>query len=192
MSKAAVPYISVDPALGVRVVMRKSDPRAVLVTGVYGTGKSSLAAEMADILDQGSVAYAALDLDWLTWFQAPGYDAHAEQRLLIANLRAVVDNYLGAGVERFILAGWISTSAKLEEVRAAVPGPMIVVRLTVPLDEIERRLRSDVTAGRQDDLREASAGMAESVGVGLEDLTVPNDRPIREVALDVLDRLGWL
>ena len=170
----------------------ESDPRSVLLTGVYGTGKSSLAAEMADVLDQGSVAYAALDLDWLNWFQAPGYDAHADQRLLVANLRSIVANYLAAGVERFILAGWIETSADLEEIGAAVPAPMIVVRLTVPLDEIERRLRSDVTAGRLDDLRTAATGLAESVGVGLEDLTVPNDRPIRDVALEVLDRLGWL
>jgi adenylylsulfate kinase-like enzyme len=173
-------------------VIHESDPRTVLVTGVYGTGKSSLAAEMADILDQGPVAYAALDLDWLNWFQAPDYDAHADQRLLVANLRSVVANYRAAGVERFILAGWISTSAKLEEIRAVAPSPMIVVRLTVPLDEIERRLRSDATAGRQDDLREAAAGLAESIGVGLEDLTVANDRPIREVAMDVLARLGWL
>jgi adenylylsulfate kinase len=173
-------------------VAPETNPRTVLLTGVYGTGKSSLTAEMAEVLDQDSVAYGALDLDWLNWFQAPGYDAHADQRLLIANLRSVVANYLAAGVERFILAGWIDTSGELEEIRAVVPAPMIVVRLTVPLDEIERRLRSDVTAGRQDDLRRAAAGLAESGGVGIEDLTVPNDRPIRAVALEVLDRLGWL
>jgi hypothetical protein len=63
--------------------------------------------------------------------------------------------------------------------------------LTVPLEEIERRLASDVTSGRKDDLREAAAQLPASKGVGEEDLTVPNDRPIRQVALDVLAWLGW-
>ena len=28
--------------------------------------------------------------------------------------------------------------------------------------------------------------------VGIEDLTVSNDRPIREVATEILDWLGWI
>jgi hypothetical protein len=63
--------------------------------------------------------------------------------------------------------------------------------LTVPLEEIENRLRSDVTTGRQDDLREAAGWVAASKGVGIEDLTVSNDRPIRQVALEILDWLRW-
>jgi hypothetical protein len=69
--------------------------------------------------------------------------------------------------------------------------PVKVVRLTVPLAEITRRLRSDVTAGRLNDLREAAAWLARSRGAGIEELTVPNDRPIREVAADILDWIGW-
>ncbi len=66
-----------------------------------------------------------------------------------------------------------------------------VIRLTMPLEEIEKRLSSDVTSGRQDDLREAAAQLASSQGVGIEDLTVSNDRPIRQVAEDILRWLAW-
>jgi hypothetical protein len=59
------------------------------------------------------------------------------------------------------------------------------------LEEIEKRLSHDVTTGRQDDLREAAAWVAASSGVGIDDLAVPNDRPVREVAVDVLNWLGW-
>jgi hypothetical protein len=69
--------------------------------------------------------------------------------------------------------------------------PLRVVRLTVPLPEIEKRLRSDPTTGRRADLREAAAWVASSVGVGIEEATVSNERPIREVASDILGRLGW-
>jgi gluconate kinase len=173
--------------------MRQDDgrPRAVLLMGVYGTGKSSVAGEIAEILEKRSIAYAALDLDWLAWFQAPGHEPHSDQRMLLANLRAVVDNYLGAGVRRFVLAYSVRSRTDLDEIRAILPIALTVVRLTVPLDEIERRLRSDVTSGRQDDLREARDWLAQSVGVGIEDVTVANDRPIPDVALDVLERVGW-
>ncbi len=69
--------------------------------------------------------------------------------------------------------------------------PLRVVRLTVPLHEIEKRLSSDVTTGRQDDLRQAAAQVASSQGAGIEDLTVSNDRPIRQVAGDILRWLAW-
>jgi hypothetical protein len=32
----------------------------------------------------------------------------------------------------------------------------------------------------------------ESVAVGIEDLAVANDRPIHQVAADLLDQLGWV
>lgn len=172
-------------------MVHEPDRRAVLITGIYGSGKSALAAEIADILEKESLPYAAIDLDWLTWFQAPDHAARGDQRILIANLRAVVDNYLRVGVRWFVLAGAIGSRTELDEIKAAVPALVTVVRLTVPLNEIERRLRPDVTTGRQDDLRVAAAWLADSVGVGIEDLTMANDRPIREVALDVLDRIGW-
>jgi adenylylsulfate kinase-like enzyme len=37
----------------------------VLINGVYGCGKSTVAAEIADQLERQEISYAALDLDWL-------------------------------------------------------------------------------------------------------------------------------
>ena len=41
----------------------RNDPEAVLLTGVYGSGKSSVLEEIADVLEKGADTYAALDLD---------------------------------------------------------------------------------------------------------------------------------
>jgi adenylylsulfate kinase-like enzyme len=41
---------------------------AVLLTGVYGSGKSTVVEEMASLLEERGAPYAALDLDWLAWF----------------------------------------------------------------------------------------------------------------------------
>jgi hypothetical protein len=67
-----------------------------------------------------------------------------------------------------------------------------VVRLSVQWPEIERRLSSDVTSGRGDDLRDAAASIAVNEGIGLEDIVIDNDRPVVTVARDVMTWLGWL
>ena len=168
------------------------DPEALLLTGVFGCGKTSVAEEMADVLEKARVPFAALDLDWLTWFDSASEDRPTEHQMMLTNLSSVVGNYLAVGVRSFILARSVRDASELHSLKAALPMPAKVVRLTVSLQEIRERLRSDVTTARQDDLREAEAQVATSMGIGIEDLTIANDRPIREVALDILDRLGWM
>jgi hypothetical protein len=67
-----------------------------------------------------------------------------------------------------------------------------VVRLTVPLAGIERRLAGDVTSGRRDDLSEAASSIAAAEGTGVENVAISNDRPIGIVARDVMTFLEWL
>ena len=122
--------------------------RAVLVTGVYGTGKTSVVEEIADILEDRGETYAALDLDWLSWFDAGWDDDAAEHQMMLRNLGAVVTNYLSADIRSFILALSIESESELESIRAQLPMPLSVVRLTVPLETIEERLRSNATTAR--------------------------------------------
>jgi hypothetical protein len=163
----------------------------VLITGVNGSGKSSVAQEIADLLEKQNAPYALLDLDFLGRFDTAGEGGPTEHSVMLKNLAALVGNYSAVGVRFFVLAGAIRDGAELDDLKAKFPMPLRVVRLTVPLEEIEKRLRSDATTGRRADLREAAAWVAGSVGVGIEDETVSNDRPIREVASDILGWLRW-
>ena len=163
----------------------------MLITGVYGSGKSSVAEEMAAVIEERNASYALLDLDFLAWFDTGEEGGPTEHRMMLTNLAAVVGNYLVVGVRFFILAKAVRDAAELDDLKVGLPMPLKVVRLTVPLEEIEGRLSHDVTTGRRDDLREAAAWVAASSGVGIEDLAVPNDRPVREVAVEVLNWLGW-
>ena len=47
--------------------MNKRRAEGVLLTGVYGSGKSSVAAEIAYLLEQRDERFALLDLDYLSW-----------------------------------------------------------------------------------------------------------------------------
>jgi adenylylsulfate kinase-like enzyme len=72
--------------------MTASGAEGVLITGVYGSGKSSVAAEIAYLLEQRGEPYALLDLDYLGWADAGRPGRAAEVRLMLANLVAVAAN----------------------------------------------------------------------------------------------------
>lgn len=163
----------------------------VLMTGVYGSGKSSVAAEISYLLEQRRQPHALLDLDYLGW-GGDNFDDHAAGLgLMLRNLAAVASNYRDAGISVFIVAYFVRSHDALRAVREATGVPLRVVRLSVPLAEIEQRMATDVTSGRRDDLRAAASSIAAGEGVGVEDVTVVNDRPISLIAHEVMSWLGW-
>jgi hypothetical protein len=166
-------------------------PKAVLVTGVYGSGKSTVVEDLATLLEEAGVAYAAIDLDWLSWYDA-GVDGDDGWDMLLANLAAVVGNYRSAGVTRFVMAGFFESAAEVERLRSVLAMPLATVRLGVPLAVVERRLTAVGTAERLANLDVARRQVAGGLGTGFADLAVDGDRPVREVAGEVLAWLGWL
>jgi hypothetical protein len=116
---------------------------AVLITGVYGSGKSSVAEEMTAVLEEHDAPYALLDLDFLAWFDTGSEGGPTEHLMMLRNLAALVSNYLDVGIRFFVLAKALRDRAELEDLRAGLPMPLKVVRLTVPLEEIEERLSHD-------------------------------------------------
>jgi hypothetical protein len=122
--------------------------QGVLITGVFGSGKTSVAVEMADILEKRGVPYGVLDLDWLAWGWPGSAEADAEHQMMLRNLAPVVRNYLDAGVRFFIFARNIRHASELDSLRATVQMPLRVIRLIVSWPEIERRLQSDIATGR--------------------------------------------
>ena len=147
----------------------------VLITGVYGAGKSTVAAEISYLVEQRRLPYALLDLDFLGW-GVNSFDGRAAgSPFMLRNLAAVVSNYREGGISVFVLARFVSSHEQLRGIREAVGVPLRVVRLSVPLPDIERRLAADVTTERREELREAARQIAAGEGVGLEDIELAND-----------------
>ena len=169
-----------------------SEASGVVISGLYGSGKSTVVEEIADLLEEAAAPYGALDLDWLWWFDVPEYSRGEALRVLFDNLTAVADTYLDVGVTRFVMAWSLRDMSDLASLRAALRFPVQVVELNVPLRMIEARLGAAVTAGRNADLREARRWYHEGLGTGLGDVQVRNDGPIRDVAVEILTWLGWL
>ncbi len=130
-----------------------SDVEGIVLTGVYGVGKSSVVAEMAYLLEQREIGYGAIDVDWLWWLEIPDLSEEQHRDILFANLKAVVANYLDAGASRFLLAWSIRNQEDLDSLRSVVPFPLRVIALTTSLENIKERLSADVTTERQKDIR---------------------------------------
>ncbi len=162
----------------------------VLLTGGLGAGKSAVAIEAHAVLAEHGVPNALLDLDHLGWASPDPRSGETIQSLLLANLRALRPQFERAGVRRFLLTRAVGGSAEVEAVRTAFGLPLAVVRLTAPRAVAEARIHArDVGAELRSNLDTLDAFAA---GAG-EDFELANDgRPIRAVALELLDRLGWV
>jgi adenylylsulfate kinase-like enzyme len=161
------------------------DPEGVLMTGVSGSGKNSVAAQIGYELEQRSELYALLDLDFLAWVG----DHDTGRATMLQNLAAIAPNHRDLAVSRCILAYFVPDRDTLAQIKDALAVPLRVVRLSMPFTEIERRLSADVTSGRIDDLRDAADSLATAAGA--EDLLIENAGQVQETAREVMSWLGW-
>jgi hypothetical protein len=103
----------------------------VLPTGFYGSGKSSVAQEIAYLVEQQGQPYTLLDLDYLSWAGTGTGDRAAEFGLMLRNLAAVAANYRKAGIRLFVLAYFVRSHSEVTGVRealgAALPSPAVRV-----------------------------------------------------------------
>ena len=168
--------------------------RAILLTGTVGSGKTSVAIEIGEQLEDGDVPYALVDLDWLGWLQPAPASLVTQRSALTKNLGLVWGTFREAGVERLVLARYVEDREQLDAFRGALPGvELFVVRLVAPQALVERRLRArDSGAQLVEHLAETAAFAAEGEQAGLEDAVVENgERPLRDVAADVLTAAAW-
>ena len=167
--------------------------QVVLITGGIGAGKTSLAVELGEIMAERGLPTAVIDLDWLGWLcGAP--DGHSLEVLIAGNLEAVWPNYEAAGATHFVLTRAVHGLAELEALRKAVPGDeLAIVRVAASAELVEERLRQrDTGAELEHHLAEARSSAESAESLGAEDFHVRNDdRPVRELATAVLEKLGW-
>jgi predicted kinase len=165
----------------------------LVITGSMGAGKSAVLAEASDILKLRDIAHAAIDVDSLFLGHVPSVANNDD--LMYANLRSVCRNYAAMGAQRFILARALETRAQLELCREITSATATTVcRLTASLETLRHRVKARESGVLQ---QEFVARVAELKSIldraRLEHFTVTNeDRPLNEVALEVLLKAGWI
>jgi adenylylsulfate kinase len=168
--------------------------RAILLTGTVGSGKTSVAVEIGELLEAGDRPYALLDLDWLAWVRPAPASIFTVHSMLAENLRLIWPTFREAGVERLVLARYLDERAQLDALRSALPGvELFVVRLTAPQALVERRLHArDAGVQLEEHLAETARFAARGEAAALEDAVVENgERPLRDVATEIVAAAGW-
>lgn len=170
-------------------------PRALLITGTVGSGKTSTADALGDLLAEAGVPHAVVDLDWLrhSWPSPPGDPFNSAMTL--RNLRDVARNHLEAGAARLVLAGVVESRAERRRYEETVAAELTVCRIRVPLSTVHRRLARR-HEGDDAGLRwhvERSGELDRILDAAeVEDVVVEAaNRPATAVAAAVLDAVGW-
>ena len=165
---------------------------ALIVTGPCGAGKTATAFECLELLEEAGTPAAMIDAELVYYHPAPPDDPFKE-RVAERALAALWEIYRGEGIERLLLPRVLLHPAHLELVRRAVPVERCVVAwLDAPEDVVAARIAGrergsavDWHLQRAREVRES--GMRERASVHVD-----ANRPVGEVALDVLCRAGWL
>lgn len=170
------------------------DVRVLVLSGSMGAGKTTVMGTASGLLREAGIRHAALDLDHL----GEGHFREASQdELMLRNLATVWRNYADAGATFALLSKPIDTTAKREQIRAAIPAAQVVVcRLTAELETLRERVRARESG--LPDQAEMVAHVTRLEGyldaARVEDFTVNNDdgRAVIDVGREVLVRAGWL
>lgn len=166
----------------------------ILLNGTVGAGKTTIATAINQILWDGKVPHAALDLDAVRWGYPETSRFNAD--LMFENLASIWRNWSAHGATRLVLAGVVERRATLDRYRDAVPGADITVcRLVAPHDLRVERLHHRMERGENLDWHLARTGELHDIleRAAFEDFVVENgDRPVRDVALEVLTKAGWI
>lgn len=164
----------------------------LVISGSMGSGKTTILAEASDLLTGADIPHAAIDLDGLSlghWL-VPGCDD-----LAYRNLAAIWRNYAAAGIPRLLIGEAIDGPDKLERIRNAIPGGVLVVcRLRGRIETMRERVREREPGMLQRELVDRVAELEAALDASaLDDFSVVNDgRSVTVVAREMLERAGWI
>ena len=165
----------------------------LFVTGPVGVGKTAVLHEADVLLIEEHARHATVELeDIARCWTKPVETSRAS--FVYRNLAALWSNFAAAGASRLLLSGLIEHRSEVQRVREAVPAAIVtVVRLHAPLAVLEERIRLREPASPEGELEGARWWARHFEGEHPEDFLVETDqRPVREIARDVLTRAGWL
>jgi predicted kinase len=169
--------------------------KVVVLSGAPGAGKSSLAEEMFDQLQERDVRHAVIDVDALCLSYPFRAGDPYNSVTAIENVASVWANFSRQGIGRLVLVRVVESRADVERLLAAVPGGRATVcHLAASPSTVEERIRrreagssteSLVARGRQ---LAAMAPDADFVDIVLE----TDGKALDELAMELLAKLGWI
>jgi hypothetical protein len=165
----------------------------LFVTGPIGVGKTAVLHEADSLLVEAGARHATVELEEIArcWTEATEVSRPA---FVYGNLAALWSNFAAVGATRLLLSGLVEQRSDMQHIPEAVPDAAVtLVRLQAPLALLEERIRLRELAAPDSELDGARWWTQRFEREHPEDYVVESDqRPIREIAGDVLRLAGWL
>jgi predicted kinase len=165
----------------------------LFVTGSIGVGKTAVLREADSLLIRADIRHATVELEEIArcWTKMT---ESSRAPFVYENLAALWSNFVAVGATRLLLSGLLERRSALHRVAQAVPGALVtVVRLHAPLDVVEQRIRGRERSSPDAELDGARWWTRHFEREQPEDYLVESDqRPVREIAAELLRRAGWL
>ena len=168
-----------------------TDCRGLLLAGGGGAGKTTMGQAIGRILTSQLLPTAVIDLDALAQYGPPPANQRGfHDRLRIQNLAAVWATYRAAGARYVVVSGCVDSVELRRGFSESLVGcdVQMVKLLTAPA-LVESRAQG-TARGAEWDLPKALAEYDDAPGI--EDFAVVNDRPVPEVATEILLTAGWI
>lgn len=164
--------------------------RALLLTGVAGVGKSTVAEAVGQALTAAGRVTAVVDTDLVAQFgPPPPAGSRFYDELKCANLAALWANFKAAGARFVVVAAVIDDLSLRRRYVDSLAGCAVqVVRLVADDDLVRGRLRQRDVGPR---LERHLHAVEKPPAITVEDFTVTNDRAPADVAAELLVRAGW-
>lgn len=168
-------------------------PRAIIITGPVGAGKTTTAMALAELLEHRDISCAMVDMDQLRWFHPTPSDDPFGSAVGLRHLAYMAQTWQELGIPTAILADVIETDTDRHQ--AAMPGYAItVVRLELAMERLHDRLRGRETerqiAWHLNRAQELQTIMTNN---NIGDLVVPiNDETPEQVAETIARELNLL
>ena len=161
----------------------------MLLAGPLGSGKTSVAIAIGQLLDEARAPHALIDLDWLCW-AGPDLTADQLSSMMVDNLAALASRAALDGITTLVLARAVRSLDEVALVRTAVGRPLVALRLSVPPEVAAARLRLRRNPDDPDD--PDSEAVAETQARLHLPAVSNHGRPPIDTAREVLHRVGWL
>lgn len=162
----------------------------LVLHGSPGSGKTTLARAMAELLRESDLTNAVIDLDDLNQVHP-----HRDRSFARDNLRAIWPNYAAIPGLRLVIPSVIADEDELVQLRAALPGSrLIVCELTAPKAVLRERVSErEPNEYWRNMLRDfVDLYHRRSDLAAIRDFQVStHDRPVDEAAREVIEKAGW-
>lgn len=164
----------------------------VLINGSVGTGKTTTAEALGDMVRRRGIPGAVIDVDWLRRSWPSPADDPFRTALAMENMQVITANFRRAGARLIVVANVVETVEELERTAVALAArSMLHVRLTASPDAVLSRLMKrhdeDETALRWHAQRHPELADILDRASFMNDLRIDTtDKPVADVAREIL------